>query len=186
VADNRVFRCALVASVALHGVLFLPFAQRVDYSPSAKVTPPIVARLMEPALAAPLAKSSPALKPLPRAAAKPAPPPPAPEVPEAVSRDQYRIELMAAALRQARERHPPKGYPQLARDNQWEGDVQVGVVVSASGGATLTLKGGSGYEVLDEQALDLLRQALQVVAVPLTLRGRDFAIDVRATYRLAD
>ena len=164
-------------------LLLLPSspAHRLQGSPA-----PFIVRLTQPVAA----ESNPELprpraaKVLPRPAAKPQQT--ATEVPEAVSRDQYRLELLAEVLRQARERHPPKGYPQLARDNQWEGDVQVGVVVSASGGVTLTLKGGSGYEVLDEQALELLRQAAQAVAVPRTLRGKDFAIDVRATYRLGD
>ena len=177
-ADKRTLRYALVASLALHVLLLLPSSPEV---PRLEGRPaPFTVRLTQ--LESPVqAKIK---KELPRPAAKAQQA--AAEVPEAVSRDQYRIELMAEALRQARERHPPKGYPQLARDNRWEGDVQVDVVVSASGGATLTLKGGSGYEALDEQALELLRQAAQAVAVPRTLRGKDFAIDVRATYRLGD
>lgn len=182
-ADKRTFRYALAASLALHGLLLLPSspAPRLQGGPA-----PLIVRLTQP-VEAESQKELPrprVAKALPRPAAKAEQT--VTEVPEAVSRDQYRIELMAEALRQARERHPPQGYPQLARDNQWEGDVQVGVVVSASGAARLTLKGGSGYEVLDQQALELLRQAAQAVAVPRTLRGKDFAIDVRATYRLGD
>jgi periplasmic protein TonB len=118
----------------------------------------------------------------------PAPVPAAPrtEVSESLSRDQYRIELMAEAARHARTRYPPRGYPPLARENNWEGDVRVGVAVSANGRASITLKGSSGYEVLDQQALDSFRQAARGVALPQALRGKDFAIDVRATYRLED
>ena len=100
-------------------------------------------------------------------------------MPEAVSRDQYRIELMAEALRRR-----ASAYPQLARDNRWEGDVRVGVVVTASGRTTLMLKDGSGYEVLDEHALDALRMAARAVTLPPALRGKAFAVDVRAAYRL--
>jgi TonB family protein len=184
VADKRTFRYALAGSVALHVLLLLPLSPAVPRLEGRAA--PFTVRLTQP-VQAESRKELPrprVAKALPRPAAKTEQI--ATEVPEAVSRDQYRIELMAEALRQARERHPPKGYPQLARDNQWEGDVQVGVVVSASGGTTLTLKGGSGYEALDEQALELLRQAARAVAVPHTLRGKDFAIDVRASYRLGD
>jgi outer membrane biosynthesis protein TonB len=64
----------------------------------------------------------------------PAPVPAAPrtEVSESLSRDQYRIELMAEAARHARTRYPPRGYPPLARENNWEGDVRVGVAVRAT------------------------------------------------------
>ena len=130
---------------------------------------------------APLAKASPVLKPLPRALPRPVPAAAVPEAPESASRNQYRIELMSEAVRHARER-----YPQLARDNRWEGDVDVGIAVSASGRTTLSVKSGSGHQVLDEQALELLRQAAKVVVLPRALRGKDFAIEVRASYRLGD
>jgi len=185
VADKRTLRYALLASLAIHVLLLLPLPPAAPRFEGRPVQ--LTARLMEPdspVLAQPR-KESPRLrvaKALPTKKAEPTPT----EVPEAVSRDQYRIELMAEALRQGRERHPPKGYPQLARDNRWEGEVHVGVVVSASGATTITLKGGSGHEALDEQALETLRHAAQSIALPQTLRGKDFAIEVRATYRLED
>ena len=181
-ADKRTLRYALLASLALHLLMLLPFLPRAPPRLEGR-SAPLTARLVQ----LESKKESPrprVAKASPQATTKPGQP--TTEVPESLTRDQYRIELMAEALRQGRERHPPQGYPQLARDHRWEGDVHVGVVVSASGGATLTLKGGSGYQALDEQALDLLRQAALAIAVPHTLRGKDFAVDVRASYRLAD
>jgi TonB family protein len=171
VADKRALRYALVASLALHALLLLPSSPpvpRLEGRPA-----PFTVRLTQ--LESPVqAKSK---KELPRPAAKQEQT--ATELPEAVSRDQYRIELMVEALRRARER-----YPQLARDNRWEGEVRVGVVVTASGRTTLMLKDGSGYEVLDEHALDALRMAARAVTLPPALRGKAFAVDVRAAYRL--
>jgi TonB family protein len=170
VADKRALRYALVASLALHVLLLLPPSPvpRLAGRPA-----PLTVRLTQPD--SPVqAKSK---KQLPRPAAKAQQS--VAELPEAVSRDQYRIELMVEALRRARER-----YPQLARDNRWEGEVRVGVVVTASGRTTLMLKDGSGYEVLDEHALDALRMAARAVTLPPALRGKAFAVDVRAAYRL--
>jgi len=104
---------------------------------------------------------------------------PSAEAPESLSRDQYRLQLVDEARRHKR-------YPPLARENNWQGDVLVAVVVGANGRPTVTLKGSSGYEVLDRQALEMFRQAARAVAVPPALRGKEFVLDVRAVYGLED
>jgi TonB family protein len=101
------------------------------------------------------------------------------EVPETLSRDQYRVQLIDEARRHKR-------YPPLARENNWQGDVLVGVVVGANGRPTVTLKGSSGYEVLDRQALEMFAQAARAVPVPSALRGKAFSLDLRAVYGLED
>ena len=106
-------------------------------------------------------------------------PPSTAEAPESLSRDHYRLQLIDEARRHKR-------YPPLARENNWQGDVLVAVVVSANGRPTVTLKGSSGYEVLDRQALEMFRQAARAVPVPPALRGKEFALDVRAVYGLED
>ena len=126
----------------------------------------------------------------PKAPAPPAPPalvaPQAPvfqaapaEPPESLSRDQYRVQLIDAARRHKR-------YPPLARENNWQGDVRVGIAVAANGRPTVTLKGSSGYEVLDRQALEMFAQAARSVPVPPALRGKEFALELRAVYGLED
>lgn len=109
----------------------------------------------------------------PAAAPQPAPPP------ESLSRDQYRLQLIDEARRHKR-------YPPLARENNWQGDVRVDVAISANGRPTVTLKGSSGYEVLDRQALDMFAQAARSVPVPPALRGKEFSFEVRAVYGLED
>jgi TonB family protein len=133
-----------------------------------------------PAVADPV----PAPPPPPLAAMDPKPPTPAAapqpaQPPESLSRDQYRLQLIDEARRHKR-------YPPLARENNWQGDVRVDVAISANGRPTVTLKGSSGYEVLDRQALDMFAQAARSVPVPPALRGKEFSFEVRAVYGLED
>ena len=218
---NRVFHYAVLASLALHALLFVAFPDLVDTAlRAASIPPQIIARLLEPEPPAPaVGKPTPAArrdqppakkvevakpqlaKPLPQpeapvvqdavppvpapppvAAIDPQPPQAAPQsgpVPETLSRDQYRVQLIDEARRHKR-------YPPLARENNWQGGVLVGVTVGANGRASVTLKGSSGYDVLDRQALDMFRQAARAVPVPPTLRGKEFALEVRAVYGLED
>lgn len=118
-----------------------------------------------------------------------APPPTAPATPstatlsaapsDAQSRDQYRVQLIDEARRHKR-------YPPLARENNWQGNVLVGVAIAADGRASVTVKGSSGHEILDRQALDMFRQAARAVPLPPALRGREFALEVRAVYGLEE
>jgi periplasmic protein TonB len=108
------------------------------------------------------------------------PPVSAPQpAPESLSRDQYRVQLIDEARRYKR-------YPPLARENNWQGDVRVGIVIGPNGTPSVTLKGSSGYEVLDRQALEMFAQAARAVPVPPALRGKEFALEVRAVYGLED
>jgi protein TonB len=93
---------------------------------------------------------------------------------------QYRLQILGAAG--AFNRYPP-----LARENNWEGAVDVQMRVRGDGSlGALSVKRGSGHDVLDEQALDMFRQAQERVPLPPALRGREFTIDLKAVYRLKD
>ena len=99
---------------------------------------------------------------------------------EADSFAKYRLLVISEAGRHRR-------YPPLARERGWEGDVVVRIAVSANGTiASLSVKSSSGYEVLDEQALEMFRKAAARVPVPPALQGMEFAVDVRAIYNLKD
>ena len=228
---NRVFHYALVASLALHALLFLSVPDFLDRAQRAAASvPPIIARLMapepvpappappaaeppppekpkkKPAPPAVMAKPVPA--PLPAPAPVPAPPPPvaaapaaptspppapavpappgpvasSPAAPDEQSADRYRMELIAALARMIKD-----SYPQQARDNNWEGDVLLGVVVRANGSVSISVKRSSRFRVLDAGAVAALRQAVQEVPVPPTLRGRDAPLkDLMVQYRLED
>lgn len=125
-------------------------------------TPPVAA--VEPQ---PVAPSAPPAAPAPAQAS------------ESLSRDQYRVQLIDEARRHKR-------YPPLARENNWQGDVRIGVAVAASGRASVMLMSSSGYQVLDRQALEMFTQAARAVPVPPPLRGKEFSLEVRAVYGLED
>jgi periplasmic protein TonB len=234
VSDNRSFYYAMAASLALHALVLFAFPELVDTARRAASIPPqIIARLMEPEPAPPVAVPAPPVQPRPPALAekkkvreakkKPAPvistpqpaptpaapsapppvvaeaqapqpapplaavepqrapqPPPQPaQPPESLSRDQYRLQLIDEARRHKR-------YPPLARENNWQGDVRVYVAIGANGRPTVTLKGSSGYDVLDRQALEMFAQAARAVPVPPALRGKEFTLELRAVYGLED
>ena len=139
--------------------------------------PPIAT---EPAPAAPVAAAPPPVAAVEPRAPAPAPAPAAPQpAPESLSRDQYRVQLIDEARRHKR-------YPPLARENNWQGDVRVGVTIGANGRPTVTLKGSSGFDVLDRQALEMFTQAARSVPLPPALRGKEFSLEVRAIYGLED
>jgi protein TonB len=116
------------------------------------------------------------------AKADPAPAPASPgvEAVDAGSLAQYRLQLISVARKYKR-------YPRLAMDNNWEGGVVVQMVIGTSGMiSALSIKTSSGHEVLDQQALEMFKKATPMVQIPPALRGKEFAIELRAIYSLKD
>jgi TonB family protein len=101
---------------------------------------------------------------------------------EEQSADRYRMELIAALRRMLKDSYPPQ-----ARDNNWEGDVLLGIVVRANGDVSISVKRGSRFGVLDQGALAVMRQASREVPVPPALRGKESPLkDLLVQYRLTD
>lgn len=172
--------------------------------PQKTVVPPTRAPLPEPLertyekTPAPPAAPSPApaegLADAPPAAAPPAPqaeggaavtptttpaPPPRPRI-DVNGLRQYHLALGRMAARFKR-------YPGQAREAGWEGRVPLRLVVSEAGTpAGLSLIGSSGFPVLDEAALEMMRLAAGHTPVPESLRGRAFTIDLAVDYNLAE
>ena len=147
-------------------------------------TPPVVeAPAAVPAPAPPIAPPPPVAaiepQPAPSVAPQAAPAAPPTDVPEYISRDQYRVQLIDEARRHKR-------YPALARENNWQGDVKVAVAIAPNGRPTVTLRGSSGYDVLDRQALEMFTRAARAVPIPPALRGKEINLEVRAVYGLED
>jgi protein TonB len=93
---------------------------------------------------------------------------------------QYRLNL-------AREARQFKRYPPLARARGWQGDVVV--VVNTVAGSTMpqvSLSQSSGFGLLDEEALQLVGQAVRRAALPEGLRGHNFALTLPIQYRIDD
>lgn len=152
---------------------------RVETPVVREETPPVVEAPAPVPAPAPVAAPPPVAAVEPQPAPSPAPQAPPAEIPESMSRDQYRVQLIDEARRHKR-------YPALARENNWQGDVKVAVVVAANGRPTVTLRGSSGYDVLDRQALEMFSRAARAVPIPPSLRGKEFTLEVRAVYGLED
>lgn len=205
--ENRaltpVFRYAVLASIALHGLVLFGISNvKESATLRASAPQPIEARFAEPE---PVLKSIPKKTISKKSISKPAPvPEPAPaaeavaeSIPvqapasaappaatasapsDAATLGQYRVQLIGAARRFKR-------YPEAARENNWAGNVVVGVAVGADGIARTSVRKSSGRPVLDQQALEMFQQAARAVPVPPALRGKEFSLEVRAIYGLED
>ena len=93
--------------------------------------------------------------------------------------DAYRLALIDAAKRYKR-------YPVQAMERGWEGRVEIRVVVDAKGSIKSALvKSSSKYQVLDDQALEMVKKAFNALAQvrPAPL-GREFTMDVPVVFEL--
>lgn len=92
--------------------------------------------------------------------------------------EQYRLALIVATRRYKR-------YPAIAMEKGWQGRVEVQMVIGANGMiANASIKSGSGHEILDNQALDMLKKGKTTVPIPAGLRGREFSIVIPVIFNL--
>jgi protein TonB len=117
------------------------------------------------------------VEPVPAAPAPPAAP--SAEQAEAVTREQYRLQILDVARRH-------NAYPPLARENNWEGQVLVRMEIAPDGRVSLAVEKSSGHPVLDRQAMEMFKRAQAQVPLPASLRGRALSLELRAIYNLKD
>jgi protein TonB len=92
--------------------------------------------------------------------------------------DAYRLALIDAAKRYKR-------YPVQAMERGWQGRVEIRVVIGTDGTIRRTLvKTSSNYQILDDQALDMVKRGKPLTQVPPALRGREFTVDVPVIFEL--
>jgi len=92
--------------------------------------------------------------------------------------DVYRRALIVATRRYKR-------YPAIAMEKGWQGKVEVHMVIGANGMlARASIKTSSGHEVLDNQAVRMLKKGKTTVQIPPGLRGREFSVDVPVIFSL--
>jgi protein TonB len=92
--------------------------------------------------------------------------------------DQYRLALIGVARKYKR-------YPAQAIEKGWQGRVEVRLIVGANGMMqSASIKSSSGYEILDNQALDMLKKAKPLTPIPAALSGREFIVDVPVIFDL--
>ena len=91
---------------------------------------------------------------------------------------QYRTSLAISAKRFKR-------YPALARERGWEGEVEIVLDFRRTlPGPEVSLASSSGKAVLDEQAVEMIRQAARATEVPDTLKGRNFRMLIPIRFSL--
>jgi protein TonB len=132
----------------------------------------------DPALVVPAAPA----QPVASADAQPAPAPvsPAATGPDPGSVARFRLELMDIARRY-------KKYPRIARENNWQGRVELRIAFSANGSiASLSVKKGAGHAVLDEEAQAMIRNAQPQAAIPPALRGKAFTLEIPVDFFLTE
>ena len=162
-----------------------PVVKRVRPTPH-KPSPKPVEPVAPPIISVPQTSPAPAFT-VPATPAAPPPPPvvsAAPAAPSAAvatapdlgSIAQFRMELLEMAKRYKR-------YPRAAVDNNWEGKVDLRMVVSANGTiASLAIRKSAGYTALDDEAQQMFRTAKAQIAVPPALRGKEFTVDISADF----
>ncbi len=159
-----------------------PNARPVLTAPATAVAP---AQVQSPVEAPRAPEPAQPVAPAPIARVEPAPAAPAAAPTSGDAADpatvgQYRIAVISAARRFKR-------YPRIAMDNNWEGKAEVRLVIGPDGGiVSISLKSKSGFEVLDQQALEMIRRAKPQAPIPPALRGKGFTIDVPVVFSLKE
>jgi len=151
-----------------------PTPSAAPAKPNAEPTPAPAAPAAPSAPAAPVAKGDPAPAASPSAA-------PAPSVDaDPGTLRQYQLAIITTARKYKR-------YPRAAMDNNWEGKVEVRMVIGANGMiASISVKTSTGHELLDKTALDMITKAKPLTPIPAALRGKEFTVDVPVVFSLKD
>ncbi|HQR53042.1 MAG TPA: TonB family protein [Burkholderiales bacterium] len=161
-----------------------------------KPTPAVTAREAPP-VTAPVAPQQELLTAAPEAPAQPsqfsvpaaphAEPAAAPvkEAADSAAADPDMLASYGHALSQAIAKH--QRYPRLAQMRGWQGTATVALKFGAGNRLlATTLYKSSGQEVLDEQALQMVKDAQPLPSAPERLRSRDFTVHVPIVFRLRE
>ena len=163
--------------------LAVPDARLEKFTVPAAPSVPAVADAAPTAPSTPRAGAGSSTDGVPQAAAPAASSGAAPARRDGVSADdvrQYRFALGISARRFKR-------YPPLARERGWEGTAEVALDFRhPNAEPVLSLTASSGKKILDEQALETLRQAVRRTEMPEGLRGKDFRMLQEITFSLED
>lgn len=157
-------------------------------APRIAETAPVPVPVPPPVQATPPAQAAPAPQPAASAAAPAAPAPPrAAEGPAPAAQtegvdqgtlDRFRMEILAATRRYRR-------YPAQAMEKGWQGKVEISLAIGANGVTqSYVIKTSSGFQLLDETALDMVKKGRPWVQIPPSLRGREFVVDVPVIFDL--
>jgi protein TonB len=78
-----------------------------------------------------------------------------------------------------------KQYPKIAQMRGWQGTVIADLEIDSKGTViSINIKKSSTYEVLDNEALEMIRKASPFPAPPESLRGKNFNVLVPISFKL--
>jgi len=160
-------------------VMTRPAAHAPDTTPALRIEPTPVAAVAADA-AAPQAVAAPSrqipVESTPATAATA--PPAADEALDPALLERYGRSLSALLARQ-------QSYPRLAAMRGWEGEVQVRVTIARKGNVVATqVVRSSGFEVLDQSAIQLVSGAGPLPRPPEALQNRELQIIVPVLFKL--
>lgn len=77
-------------------------------------------------------------------------------------------------------------YPRVAQIRQWQGTTLLQLELAADGQLqSVRVLSSSGHEILDRQAIDMVRAASPLPPLPSSLAGRSLTVDVPVVFKLA-
>ncbi len=100
------------------------------------------------------------------------------DVDVATAIDQYRLALLNAA-------RPYKRYPAQAMQNGWTGKAEIRLFIGVNGLIqSAAIKVSTGFSMLDDTALDMIKKAKPSAQIPPALKNKEFTVDVPVMFDL--
>lgn len=157
-----------------------PVAPMPQIVPETQPLPVVEAPVAPPAPPPPMMTTPPQPEVPPAYTVPPPPPEPPGPSPQQVNAAKGNYgEVLARAFA----KH--KQYPRLAQMRGWQGTARVRLEIGADGSMISTaIEESSGHDILDRQALEMVRKAAPLPQPPETLRNQAFSVIVPITFRL--
>ncbi len=124
-------------------------------------------------------------QPAPKEVATPAPAEVISKIPNIVPQEQVTqyLESYSSLLANAIAKY--KQYPKIAQMRGWQGTVIADLEIDSKGAVmSVKIKKSSTYEVLDNEALEMIKKASPFPAPPENLRGKNFNVLVPISFKL--
>jgi len=163
-----------------------PVVETRALPPPEPVPPPPIVAPPRPAAPEPQVTAPPRVETPPQAHVEP-PPAPAPRVqtPVVPALDPSVLHEYGAVVSSVVAKK--KVYPRLALMRRWQGTTDLKLQIAADGNVkALSVAHSSGFDILDEQAVKMVKDAMPLPGLPDALRGREFAIDIPVAFRLQE
>jgi len=124
-------------------------------------------------------------QPIPKEVAPPAPAEAISKTPNIVPQEQVtqHLESYSSILANAIAKY--KQYPKIAQMRGWQGTVIADLEIDSKGSVvSVKIKKSSTYEVLDNEALEMIKKASPFPTPPESLRGKNFNVLVPISFKL--